>query len=49
MTDTAKITEILKNYDVIPVFLGKDSFKEIEKIIQNRLFFTSLQDAISVL
>ena len=49
MTDTAKIAEILKNYDVIPVFLGKDSFEEAEKIMKNRLFFTSLQDSVSVL
>ncbi len=49
MTQTGEIAEMLKNYDAVPVLLGKDSFTEAEQILKNRLFFTSLQDAVSIL
>ncbi|WP_457560922.1 CoA-binding protein [Caminibacter sp.] len=49
MTETQEIAKILKDLDVVPILLGKDSFVEAEKILQNKLFFTSLQDAVSIL
>jgi hypothetical protein len=49
MTDTEKIAKILKNYDVIPILLGKDAFNKAETILSKKLYFNSLQDAVSIL
>jgi len=50
MTDTKEIAQILLKYkNAVPIFLGEESFKIAKKIFENRLFFNSLQDSVSVL
>jgi len=44
MTDTKKIAKILEKYDVIPIFLGEESFRFEYK----KLYFKSLEEAVKI-
>ena len=52
MTDSVEIAKMLTNYkNTVPIFLGKESFKEAEKILEENklIYFTSLEDILRIL